>query len=115
MPLSQLLNTPVMIISRSPSGDKDEYGNETDAETTIATVGELQQRRRNEPAAEGEVSDAQWDLFLPAGTQIDTGDAVQVDGIEYELVGAPWEARNPRTQTVSHIEATVRRTAGADQ
>ena len=45
---------------------------------------------------------------------MNTSDTVIVDGQEYELVGEPWDARNPRTRAQSHIEATVRRTRGAD-
>lgn len=53
-------------------------------------------------------------MILPAGTDVQGDDAVQVDGEVYELVGEPWEARNPRTRQVSHIEATARRTAGPE-
>lgn len=111
--LSQLINTPCTILSRTDGGGQDDYGNETDTTTEVETVCELQQTRRDEPDAQGELSDTTWQLFLPASTEISTGDSVMVDGVVYELVGAPWPARNPRTRTVSHVEATVRRTAGS--
>jgi hypothetical protein len=114
MSLAQLLNRPVTIISRSDSGETDELGNEIPTETAIETVGELQQRQRDEPGAQGEFSETTWLLVLPTGTEIDTGDAVVIDGRIYELVGDPWAARNPRTQTESHVEATVRRAAGEE-
>lgn len=79
-------------------------------ETLVTVLGELQQARRDEPAAAGELSDTRWVLFLPAGTDVATGDAVIADGQLYELVGDPWQARNPRTQQPSHIECSVRRT-----
>lgn len=115
MSLADLLNRPVTVLQRSTGDDVvDEYGNAIADTVTIETVGELQQCRRDEPAGAGELSVSDWLLVLPAATLIRTGDAVVVDGQVYELVGDPWIARNPRTQTVSHIECTVRRTAATD-
>src|SRR5688572_27377107 len=114
MPLSQLLNLPCTITRRTPSADDEEindYGDPVQNETEVDTVCELQQRARSEDDLQGELSDTSWLLILPAGTAIDTGDAVTIDGKTYELVGDPWQARNPRTETVEHIEATLRRTA----
>lgn len=110
--LSALLNRPLTIINRTDDGDEDEYGNAVPAEAFVDVVGELQQQRRDEPDAEGETSDTRWLLVLPAGTVIGTGDGVICDGEAFEVVGAPWMARNPRTGAVSHIEASIRRTAG---
>ena len=110
--LTDLLNRPITIVNRTDGDAVDEYGNATPDEATTATVGELQQERRGEPGAAGETSDTRWLLILPAGTVINTGDAVIVDSEVYEVVGQPWPARNPRTQAVSHLEASLRRTAG---
>lgn len=112
--LQTLLNRPVTIVRALPSGDEDEYGNEQPSEDVVETVGELQQTRRDEPADSGELSRTTWLLVLPAGTDIRTGDSVEVDGASYQLVGDPWPARNPRTQAESHVEATVIRTAGSE-
>lgn len=115
MPLEQLLNRPCTLLLRDSTGDKDDYGNEkTGDPTEVETVCELQQQRRDEQDDQGETSDTTWLVILPAGTEIDTGDAIQIDGYVYELVGAPWRARNPRTQAESHVEATARRAAGAE-
>lgn len=114
MSLVTLLNRPCLLVQRSASGDLDRFGNPKRDETTVATVCELQQQRRTEAGDAGELSDTTWALFLPAGTDVTTADTVIVDGQEYELVGEPWDARNPRTQVMSHIEATCRRTRGAD-
>lgn len=112
MSLASLLNRPMVVINRSDDGDTDEYGNAIPTETLVETVGELQQAQRTEPGDAGETSDSRWLLVLPAGTVVNTGDAVIVDGEVFEVVGAPWPARNPRTQITHHIEATLRRTAG---
>lgn len=113
--LSQLLNTPVTITRELASGDTNEYGEEIPTEDVLTTVGELQQVQRDEPSGAGELSVTRWLLFLPAGTELRTGDSVEVDGASYELTGDPWSVRNPRTQAVSHVEASVIRTAGSEE
>lgn len=114
MSLASLLNRPITIVHRTTSGDTDAFGNDVPTETLISTTGELQQRQRKEAEDEGELSDAQWTLFLLPGTDIATGDAIVCDGQIYELVGDPWDARNPRTQIFSHIECTLRRVASSN-
>ncbi len=113
MSLAKLINRPCVITRRQDSDTDDDYGNEIPDEDLVDTVCELQQRRRDEPDDQGETSDTTWALFLLPDTLIGTADTITVDDVEYELIGAPWEARNPRTQVVTHLEATVRRTAGA--
>lgn len=113
MTLTALLNRPLTLVTRTSDGTEDDYGNDRPGETQTDVVGELQQIRRTEPVEDGELSDTSWMLFLPAGTVINTGDAVICDGQVYEVVGDPWQARNPRTQVESHIECTLRRTGAA--
>jgi hypothetical protein len=112
--LSKLLNRTCVLTLRSASEDKDDYGNERPSETTVTVLCELQQQQRTEQDLAGETSDTHWLLILPPGTQIGTGDSAEVDGHEYEVVGEPWKARNPRTQAQSHVEATLRRVAGSE-
>lgn len=111
--LSTLLNLPCTLIRRTESGEKDEYRNDIPGEQAIETACELQQKQRSEDDDLGETSDTRWLLILPAETDVATGDAVVIEGLVYEVIGDPWAARNPRTQQHSHVEATVRRTAGA--
>lgn len=117
MPISTLLTRQCTITRRSASATLiDESGDAVITTSTVTTVCELQQSPRHadaEPATQGEFSDTQWLLVLPAGTVIDTGDKVTVGGQAFEMYGAPWPARNPRTGVESHVECTVRRTAGA--
>lgn len=112
MSLAALLNRPLTVLLRTDSSAVDEAGDTVYDETPVDVLGELQQIRRDEPTGE-EFSDTSWNLYLPAGTQISAGDVVLDGDDAYEVVGSPWEARNPRTQTVSHIEATLRQTAAA--
>lgn len=132
MPISTLLSQPCLLIRRSASGDSDDYGNETQAETTVQTVCEIQQQQRVEGGTHEDLSDTRWLLILPASTVLDTGDAVEVGALlpgegvlpssdlfptgshRYELVGEPWPVIDARTGIEHHVEATVRRTAGSE-
>lgn len=111
MSLTDLLNRPLILVRQEPGSEVDDFGNRISEEVTLEVVGEIQQQRRSEDDDEGELSDTRWMLFLPAGTDLDTGDAVICDGEVYEVIGDPWQARNPRTQLASHVEASLRRTS----
>jgi hypothetical protein len=109
--LALLLNRPCTITRRSGAITTDTYGNEIHALESVQSTCELQQASRSESTERGDVSHRDWRLFLPAGTHVGAADTVTVDGEDFEIVGDPWPARNPRTQTVSHLEATVTRRA----
>lgn len=115
MPIAQLLNLPATIVHRDDSGDEDDYGNAKVTETRVDTVCELQRafRATEEDERLGETSDTLWNVYLPAGTLVSTAAALEIDGQTFELVGEPWAVRNPRTGVESHMEARVRRVAGA--
>jgi len=106
------MNLPCTIVNRSFS-TLDELGNDVAAESTVETVCELQQRQRGEDGEE--LSTGSFLLVVPAVTALRSADSVIVDGVEYEVSGEPWAVRNPRTQTDSHLEATVVRVAGATE
>ena len=110
MAVTDLMTRAVTIVREYESGEADDYGNMVPARTLVQTVGELQQRGRDEPGDQGEMSRTDWLLFLPAETVIDTADRVIVDGAGFEVVGDPWHVRNPRLAALSHVEATLRRT-----
>lgn len=110
--VTNLLNLPCMIVNRS-FGGRDELGNDAATESTVETVCELQQRQRGEDGEE--LSTESFLLVLPTGTVLRSADAVIADGIEYEVQGEPWPVRNPRTQSGSHLEATVVRVSGASE
>jgi hypothetical protein len=107
------VNRPCTLILRSKSGNVDRYGDDKPGEQFVPSVWEIQQKQRTE-TVEGQVSEAEWlAIFLP-GTVLDTGDGVVDDELgTFELTGAPWPARNPRTQQESHVEATAKRVAGS--
>jgi len=113
-----LLNRPATIIRRTDGEEIDDYGNPVPTVEEVSVVCEVQKQQRadEEPGGSGEVSDTRWIGFFPIGTELDTGDAVEVEGIgTLELVGGPWIVRNPRTRSFSHLEVPLRITKGAGE
>ena len=110
MSLAELINQPCTIVRRSEA-EEEEFGEPTRTETRVETVCHIQQRRRDEPGALGEVSETDWLAFFMPDEQLRTGDAVETEGWVYELIGDPWVA-DQGSPEVHHIEATLRRVAG---
>lgn len=111
MTFSNLLTTSVTIIPRSRADGDDDFSDPTPTEGTEVTVlGALQQRSRDEPNGQGDLSDTDWLLILPAGTAIDRTDAVRVDGRGYEVIGEPWSVTDHRTGATHHLEVSLNRT-----
>lgn len=114
--LAQRLNKPITIIRRSVTGE-DQYGNETTTPVEVETVGWIwkAQQADEEPADQGEMSDSRWEAAFPIGTELDTGDGVRDwRGMEFEVVGAP-ESLEQGSPSIWHVEARLRRTAGAGE
>lgn len=107
MTLAALLNLPCTITRRTQNGAADGYGNPTETTTVTTTVCELQQQFAGEDVTDSNVQSSDFLLVLPAGTGIDGGDKVTIDGSDYEVDGPPWSARNPRTGVVSHVQCRV--------
>lgn len=112
MSIASLINRPCRLTRSTGRTVVDDFGNRVPETETVDTVVELQQQRRSEN--DDEVSSTAWVAFFLPGEQVGTGDVLVADGLAYQVEGDPWQARNPRTQTMSHIEATVVRVAGAD-
>lgn len=111
--LTDLITRPCTIRRRSATGPDDAFGNPTNDVAETPALCELQQRARPETTDAGTVAQTEWALFMLADVELDTGDAVVVDGLEYEVAGEPARLRNPRSGVVEHIEATLVRTGGA--
>lgn len=111
----RLINRDCTIRNPVPTETFDERGNEITTEGSFPTVCEIQQVRRDETTEQGTLATATWVGFFPAGTEIFNGSTVTTDddNITYEVDGDPWIARNPRTQTISHIETTLKLVQGA--
>lgn len=111
MTLTSLINRPCVLRHRTGGTMVDRDGNEIPEWVETATVCEIQQRRRSEN--DEQISSAEWVAFLLPGETVGSGDELLVDGVTFQVEGDPWPARNPRTRQASHIEATLRRMAGA--
>lgn len=109
------MNRPCLIRRTSPGTTTDEYGNPAEEIVEVETVCELQPaagiRRDDERSQHLDLTDSDWLLILPAGTEIDSPDSVEVEGLTYEVATAPWQARSPWTREFSHVEVGLRRTA----
>ena len=103
------MNQACTITTRTDSATVDRYGNPTATETTTTTVCYCEQRSRSEATSEGLVTAEDWLVMLPTGTTVDSADKITVGSLALEVVGLPWQARNPRTQAVSHVECTARK------
>lgn len=113
--LTSLINRPCTILTEDDD-DFDDFSEGRPSRSSHSTVCEIQQADAIEADNEGEVSRSDWvGYFLPADSEyLNTASAVVVPELgTFELVGAPWPARNPRTQAVSHVETKLRRTKGA--
>lgn len=110
--LSQLLTQNIQIVTQSYNdATLDEYGNPTPDKTTIDVLGYVQEIGRAERA--GYVPEATDLLIVPTGLTLTADDVVIDDlGLTYQVIGPPSYVRNPRLNTVDHIEATLKRSAG---
>jgi hypothetical protein len=102
--LARLANRPCTVTSRTPGDTRDAFNNPVNVETATTTVCYVEQLGATEDTTSGDVQSDRWLVVLPAGTSIDGGDVVTVDGMDLEVDGPPWPAYNPRTRTVAHVE-----------
>lgn len=110
--MRHLINRPCVLRRRLPGSTIDRDGNEVPQIVEVATVCEVQQRQRRENVEE--IGDARWLAFFLATEEVGSGDELVVDGLTYQVEGDSWRARNPRTGEFTHVEATLRRVAGAE-
>lgn len=92
------------LLTRSATGEPDEYGNPTNEVAELETRCELQQAGSREEL-DGAVQVVTWRAFLPADAPARGWDALRVDGRVLELNGNAWPVVNPRTGELSHVEA----------
>lgn len=105
--IGRYLNQPVTVYPAVTS--TDEYHNEVVAVGAgVPTRGLLQQASTTEYTTDRDTTVTQWVLFLPAGTPIGPQSQVTYDGQTFQVDGQPERVWNPRTATVSHIEAKLR-------
>ena len=102
-----LLNQPLTIYPATVS--RDVYNNEVVTPGDPVPVrGLLQQASTVEFTTDRDTTVTQWTVFLPAGTVIGPQSQVDYGGQTFQVDGQPEQVWNPRTGTVSHIEAKLR-------
>ena len=121
--ISRLLKRPCTITHRGVSATINRYGDEIPAETTTEALCDLQQVHglgsgvgaRQGESGEGQVQETTFTLYLEPDVPLGGADAVEIDGEGYQVVGRPNVLHNPRTGFPHHIEAKLRRVAGAEE
>jgi hypothetical protein len=111
--VTRLMTKPVVLVHRTP-GAEDAHGQPAYTVTTETTYGYVYQKRTGDrDSATGNISITWENLWvaLAAGTPIDSVAAVQIDSVQYEVVGTPHKAWNPRRAAVEYVEIEVRRAA----
>lgn len=107
--------------------ERDDQGNPVPEIVTVPDVPCYMEQLRNvtlggETAGLDQIQEETYLVLLPAVIvrTVDDGevevkpdgiDAIEVDGIPYELHGTPSRVYNPRRRRVTHVEATARRAA----
>jgi hypothetical protein len=106
-----MIRVPCTIHHVGRDGGADEYGNPTTTETSTPARCWLAQQVRTEPVADNvNLESERWSVYFEADVVVDANDRVEVFGEIYEVLGPPWDVRDPLfTDRVDHIEATVAR------
>lgn len=109
--IAGLLTLDAQLLRRDPSGPPDEYGNPGWVAVGEPVKCELQLTTSFEDHDAAVQTSTYRAILEPAAaaTEVRGWDALEQDGITYELDGDAWRARNPRTGVFSHVEAVVRR------
>lgn len=107
--LTAVVTNPVVVDEDTPH---DEMGDPVAAPADPLTFkGWYEQVLRSEDTANTDQQTEKWRLYLEpaAAGQVDGSATVEIGGGGFEMDGPPWEATNPRTGQVTHVEATMRR------
>ena len=91
----------------TPTGE-DEYGNPTYTPSQIQTKCYYEQQAHQEVMdPPGEIEQQQVLFMVPADVPINGWSAVTIEGVSFDVKGPPWVVRNPRSNRVSHVEASL--------
>lgn len=109
MTLAVLMNQTAVITRRTESGS-DTYNNPNITTTTETTTCYAEQSVATEQDGQlSDIRDETWNIWLPAGTDVEGIDKITVDGLALEVTGEPWTVHNPRTRATSHVRLTGRK------
>lgn len=107
MSLAKLLNQPLELHKNGTT--LDEYGNQVDTDSTVINiVGYLEQKDTVENLDDRDTVVTSWEAYFPAGTDVNAFDRIVFGGQTFQVDGAPWQVYNPRSGSVSHIQAKLK-------
>lgn len=104
MSFQGLLNQELTIVHRSQTGPEDRDGTPTWVETRTTAYGYKESVKSREYTDERDTQVEKSLLILPANVSIDKSDAIEMDGITYQIDGKPERLYNPRTHSEHHVE-----------
>ncbi|MDG3012378.1 hypothetical protein G4X40_19750 [Rhodococcus sp. D2-41] len=108
-------NDTVTVIKRAPTGAMNSVGQPAMTETPTVVPGcSFQPTRTAETVSDVDLTVSYWTLYapaVPAITQLEATDAIEVNGVVFEDFGdpQPWTGLNGNP---SHVTLTVRKARG---
>ncbi len=112
MLVRRLLRQKVTALSVTQDGPPDEMGDPTERITATSTFrGYAWQVARSDETVNTDIQDEEWRLVLDKRStgKVAGADRVRIEGIDFEVDGPPWPARNPRTSQIELVEVRIRR------
>lgn len=111
--IDDLMVIPCVVTPRSAAADPDAYNDEVMVDgTPFETVWWKARVSSTETTGPENVVIGDWHGYFPADTDLTKLDArakvSDADG-DFEMIGDPWLARNPRSSNGEHVEAYARR------
>lgn len=102
----------VITLVKRTKGVPDAYGNDTWTTSASTVHGAYNPGSSSELVQGQDVLTIQPSVYLPAGTSVAALDAVQVDGLTFEVDGQPNAWVNPFTGHAFGIEVRLKRVTG---
>ena len=108
MSLARLMSQPLTVQAMGPT-TQDVYGDWIPGAVgaPVAVSGYLEQATTVEFVLNRDTTITTWKAFLPVGTVVTPLSLVNYDAQVFQVDGAPFNAFNPRTKSVSHIECKL--------
>ena len=103
--LDHLLTRKAALLVRVPAGEDDDGDFAYDVVRRDVPI-EIQTSGSSE-FAEGGILSSRWRVWLAADVELSGWDAIELNGVVYELDGDPAQMWSPLTRSVHHVECEV--------
>lgn len=111
--VDDLMVRPCTITRNARTGSEDAYGMPLVVGTSqAATVCYVEQEDASEVTGGREAEVQTFRGYFPAGTEFDGTDVVTVGTSTFEVIGPPWDAHDPFSDTFDHVEVSMREVTG---